>query len=171
MKRTTVRLSGHSKDRFLERFFSEEAGLDPEVAARLAARSKKTFAGLIVRKAAVMRRRRVRVAGASPEKSNLQLPRSEVVTAAQAHAAGIPTADFDPYAFGLVPVYQREGREGLLAKLGSIECLDQLRQMAKAQQIVLPQSLRMGDAALDSVRVAIAEAVAKRIADRRAAAG
>src|SRR5262245_8973302 len=132
MKRTTVRLSGHSKDRFLERFFSEEAGLDPEVAARLAARGKKTFAGLMVRKAAVMRRRRIGVPVTSPETSNLS-PRSEVVPAAQARAADIPVADFGPYAFGLVPVYQREGREGLLSKLDSIGCLDQLRQMAKAQ--------------------------------------
>jgi len=43
--------------------------------------------------------------------------------------------------------------------------------MAKAQQIVLPQELRSGDVSADAVRAGIAEAVAKRIKDRRAAAG
>ncbi len=83
----------------------------------------------------------------------------------------VPGAAFDAYAFGLVPTFQREGRQGLIGKLEAVENIDQLRQMAKAQQIVLPQELRSGDVALDVVRGAIADAVAKRIADRKAAAG
>ena len=66
---------------------------------------------------------------------------------------------------------QREGAEGLIAKLAGVSRVDHLRAMAKAQQIVLPQELRSGDATAEAVRAGIAEAVGKRIKDRRAAAG
>lgn len=81
-----------------------------------------------------------------------------------------PSPDFDPYAFGLIPVYQREGSEGLRSKLDTIENVDHLRSLARAQQIGLPASIRRGDVAADSIRDAIISAVEKRIADRRAAA-
>lgn len=81
-----------------------------------------------------------------------------------------PSPDFDPYAFGLVPVYQREGGEALRNKLATIRNVDHLRRMARAQQIGLPASMRRGEVAADSVRDAIIKAVEKRIADRRAAA-
>ena len=80
-------------------------------------------------------------------------------------------AAFDPYAFGLLPTYQREGASGLLAKLASITSMDNLRKMARAQQVSLPAELRSPDADIDAVRTAIVEAVGKRIANRRAAAG
>ncbi|MEM7776395.1 MAG: hypothetical protein AAF732_12370 [Pseudomonadota bacterium] len=79
-------------------------------------------------------------------------------------------ADFDPYAFGLVPIYQREGGEGLRSKLEAIKNVDHLRKMARAQQIGLPADIRRGDIALAHLRDAIVSAVEKRIADRRAAA-
>lgn len=80
-------------------------------------------------------------------------------------------AKFDPYIFGLVPVYQRQGPEGLLARLADIERAEDLRAMAKAQQIVLPLELRSADTDIEHVRSGIVRAVRKRIADRRAAAG
>ena len=89
-------------------------------------------------------------------------------------AAGAPIStsdEFDAFAIGLVPTFQREGRDGLIAKLGAISSLDNLRKTARAQQIVLPEAMRQGDVAIETLRAAIADAVAKRIADRRAAAG
>jgi hypothetical protein len=70
-----------------------------------------------------------------------------------------------------VPTFQREGRDGLINRLADIASADNLRKMARAQQIVLPEPLRATDVALDALRAGIADAVAKRVADRRAAAG
>jgi len=70
-----------------------------------------------------------------------------------------------------VPTFQREGRDGLIAKLRNIESVDNLRKLARAQQIVLPEDFRQGDVAVEDMLAAIADSVAKRIADRRAAAG
>ncbi len=179
----TVKLSGHSKDRFLERFFAAEPGLDAQTAARLTARSKSAFTSLRVRKALLAPPRR------SPAPVNRGTDALPIVVAPLPHAPSggsaphaAPAADpassqttasyaFDAYAIGLVPVFQREGRDGLLAKLATVGKLEHLRQMSKAQQVILPQALRTGNAPLDEVRNAIADAVAKRIADRRAAAG
>jgi hypothetical protein len=170
MKDKTLKLSGHAKDRFLERFFAADPGLSPDDVVRLAERSKVTFASLRVRKIEVYPARTARksktskgqVGGPSATAADVT---GDVVTAAPAGGR------FDAYAFGLVPTFQREGREGLIARLGSVGDVDHLRQMAKAQQIVLPQELRTGSHPLETVRGAIADAVAKRIADRRAAAG
>lgn len=82
-----------------------------------------------------------------------------------------PTEPFDPYAIGLVPTFQREGRRGLADKLAAIASVNDLRAMAKAQQIVLPRELRTGDAKPETIREAIATAVARRVDDRRSAAG
>jgi type IV secretory pathway VirB10-like protein len=82
-----------------------------------------------------------------------------------------PATAFDPYIFGLVPVYQRQGPDGLLERLGEIKRVDHLRKMARAQQIVLPADLRSGDVPAETIRTGIVAAVGKRIADRRAAAG
>ena len=177
MKDNTVKLSGHAKDRFVERFFAEEAGLDDVVRRRLVLRAKGAFTSLRVRKALLGRR----IAVSNPSTADVnKLPSPALAPAATSAArpatdvsATEPAGDgaFDAYAIGLVPVFQREGAEGLVAKLGGISRVDHLRAMAKAQQIVLPQELRSGDASVEAVRAGIAEAVAKRIKDRRAAAG
>ena len=207
MKDNTVKLSGHAKDRFIERFFAEDEGLDAATRQRLVSRSQSVFTSLRVRKAALTQRpvigkqrslakpRRIEQeahgAGTAAEPPRGEEPASASVPAPQpapvsvapsgppsAPVSGAATsataedaAAFDPYVFGLVPVFQREGAEGLLAKLGGIATADRLRAMAKAQQVVLPQQLRSGDVAPDEIRAGIVEAVAKRIKDRRAAAG
>jgi len=159
MKRITRKLSGPAKQRFLERFVAAEPGLDPTIAGRLAARCDSTFTSLRIRKSTVMSPRR----------------RSALATAVAPAAPTVPepasASGFDPYVFGLVPVFQREGRDGLIGRLAAISRIEDLRQMAKTQQIVLPAEMRQGPADARSLRVAIADAVDKRIADRRAAAG
>jgi len=196
MKEHTVKLSGHAKDRFLERFFAEEAGLDPEARDRLVRRSKSVMTSLRVRKAVLSGLRRVASTARPVSPQEASAPQAEVVSAPvdlpspvapepnsspvvrepspaeipQPAAAPAPKP-FDAYAVKLVPVFQREGREGLLDKLATVSEVDQLRQIAKAQQIVLPQPLRSGDTDAEIVRRAIVDAVEKRIADRRAAAG
>ncbi len=213
MKESTVKLSGHSKDQFLERFFAAEPDLDAPARQRLVARSKAAFTSLRVRKTTLMGLRAAPanrpiaaktqaklamsmpsapLAGhpkASPEGARDAVPDaapqpapalgttppapalSPALSPASSPASAPADAAFDAYAIGLVPVFQREGRDGLLAKLAAITSIDYLRQMAKAQQIVLPQPLRLGDATPEAIRDGIADSVAKRIADRKAAAG
>ena len=178
MKEHTVKLSGHAKDRFLERFFADESALDADLRQRLTQRSKSAFSSLRVRKAILARQRdnvppKPRAPSRSPSQPVVSLPPAEPPRAPSPVAAPAAQADaaFDAYAVKLVPIFQREGRDGLHAKLGGVTSVDHLRQMAKAQQIVLPQELRTGDASAEAIRAGIVEAVAKRIADRRAAAG
>ncbi len=80
-------------------------------------------------------------------------------------------AAFDSDAIGLLPTFQREGANGLMKRLAEITSADHLRKMARAQQVALPADLRKDGADADAIREAIVKAVAKRIADRRAAAG
>lgn len=75
---------------------------------------------------------------------------------------------FDPFVFGLVPIFKREGAEGLAARLQEIADVDNLRAMAKAQQIVLPRDVRRGEAGIETVRSAVLSAVEQRITDRKA---
>lgn len=172
MKENTVKLSGHTKDRFLERFFADEPGLDADARRRLTGRAQSAFTSLRVRKALMARQRAAKVAPAAPEvKPATVAPVVAPPVVAPAAPVPAPATAFDAYAVKLVPVFQREGRDGLLAVLAGVSSIEHLRQMAKAQQIVLPQPLRAGEAEAEAVRNGIADAVAKRVADRRAAAG
>ncbi len=69
--------------------------------------------------------------------------------------------------FGLVPVFKREGAEGLRARLDDIVSVDDLRAMAKARQIILPKDIRRGEVAIDTVRQAVFIAVEQRVSDRK----
>lgn len=173
MKRTTRKLTGAAKDRFLAGFFAAEPGLEAELARRLAARSQATFTSLRIRRLTHGRL----VSRPRPVEPVVPAPHAPVIVAAppaapiSAEPVTPSAAAFDPYVFGLVPVFQREGRDGLLARLATVAGVEDLRLMARTQQIVLPEALRRGEAEPAAVRTAIADAVAKRIADRRAAAG
>ena len=183
MKKTTRKLTGHAKDRFFARFFAEEPGLSAETAQSLARRSSATFTSVRIKRIAwglLQGRRDGRgkaTSDVAPPSSvataSVVQPVAEVVAVPAIPAGAIPgePVAFDPYVFGLVPVFQREGRDGLMAKLATVDHADNLRLMAKTQQVVLPAELRKGDADAATLRTAIADAVAKRVADRRAAAG
>ena len=173
------KLSGPSLNRFFKRFFQAQPGIDAQTAERLTDISVRTFSSVRIRRIVwrqvhgSAQRRSVRRApeatAANPAPATA--PDSEPENVMPAALEQAPVAAFDPYGFGLVPVFQREGRDGLLTKLAGIESTDNLRKMARAQQIALPAELRSGDIALDTLREAIAAAVEKRIANRRAAAG
>jgi hypothetical protein len=152
MKRTTIGLSGAAKDRLLRDFFREEIGSDMALADRLARESSTLFVSVRVRRTQLGLRRRPQPAPPVQQEAPTGPP-------------------FDPYVFGLVPVFQREGRDGLLTRLATVADAGDLQLMARSQQIVLPVHLRSGPAEHDELCAAIADAVARRIADRRAAAG
>ncbi len=191
MKRTTKKLSGIGLELFLRRFYRSYSGIDDTLARRLSQDGAKTFASVRLRRMASRdwRPNRGPVGGSAnsatnppPERAS-ELPALAGQAPAAAPAPGAlaqPTApatrdsgdaSFDPYAIGLVPTYQREGADGLSAKLADITSLDNLRKTARSQQIALPAELRGDDADIEAVRTAIVSAVGKRIANRRAAAG
>ena len=176
MASNTRKFSGPALDRYLKRFFAAQPGMSSETAETLARHASAAFSSIRVRPGfePIPTTQRatatVRPAAATPAPAPAMPPAAPA--AKPAAGAPISTSDeFDAFAIGLVPTFQREGRDGLIAKLGAISSLDNLRKTARAQQIVLPEAMRQGDVAIETLRAAIADAVAKRIADRRAAAG
>lgn len=169
MTKSVKKLSGPSLNRFFKRFYRAQAGLDPGVADRLAEVSAKTFSSVRIRRIAWSQMRNPPRRAKPPEAS----PPAPLIDdrPSPTPPPATPAPPFDPYSFGLVPVYQREGRDGLLGKLATVETPEHLRKMARAQQIALPAELRTGDIDLAELREAITAAVEKRIANRRAAAG
>ncbi|MBU1210049.1 MAG: hypothetical protein KJ587_02105 [Alphaproteobacteria bacterium] len=171
-KATTRKLTGKAKDNFFD------AGLSPEAA-------KAAVTSLQVRKEAWplsrdLARNRAH-AGATAQTP--QAPPVSEAPLAKPAASGVaetpapplanptvpaPDVAFDPFVFGLVPVFKREGAEGLSARLNGIGDIESLRAMAKAQQIVLPREVRRGATSLEAVRSAILAAVDQRVSDRKA---
>lgn len=181
MKRTTKKLSGAAKDRFFTAFFAGEGGLDQADARELARRTARAVASIRVHRTqwTTLRQQLVQnhrvidthsktTTGDNPDSAPAQARTPQDVVSNLPTPVAAPA--FDPYVFGLVPVYQREGADGLLARLETITSIDHLRQMARTQQIALSPDLRTGSVEPPPLRQAIVEAVARRIADRRAAA-
>jgi hypothetical protein len=93
-----------------------------------------------------------------------------------AHAKGAaaappaPTAaqppSFDPFAFSVVAMLARLGRDELMSRLNTIPAIDNLKTLALAQHIYVDPSLMR----TDDVRLAIVRGAEHRIASRRAAA-
>lgn len=178
MKRTTKKLSGIGLELFLRRYFAGYQGIDDSFARQLAEDGVKTFSSVRVRRVAWCTWRRQQAspkAGTSSSQAAALTAQSATKPeASQPAPAPTPVSDaapFDAYEIGLIPTFQREGAEGLLTKLASVTSTDNLRKMARVQQIALPAELRTPDADINAVRSAIVEAVGKRIANRRAAAG
>lgn len=78
--------------------------------------------------------------------------------------------NFDPNAFSLVAVLEREGEKGLRQRLNPFRSKDKLRAIAEAQHIPLNEAARRSKATVKDIRDAIIEGVKFRIADRLAAA-
>lgn len=178
MKKSEKELSGRRLHRFFMRFFEAQADVDPAAAERMGGDLAAMLTAVSLRQqglASVARRRRVRCGDARREEQNPAFAAPPAVEAmkplAQAAPAATAEVTFNPYAFGLIPIFVREGPDALMQRLNAIHCLDHLRKIARAQQIALPAEFRNGEAAADDVRSAIVAAVRKRIADRRAAAG
>ncbi|MFT5511022.1 MAG: hypothetical protein ACI89J_004122 [Hyphomicrobiaceae bacterium] len=173
MKRTTKKLSGIGLELFLRRFYASYSGVDDTLARRLSKDSAKTFTSVRVRHIAWRdwRPKHHAVPAVDINPAPIDAPTTQPSKPQPSTTAENADTPFDPYAIGLIPIYQREGPEGLGAKLAGITSLDNLRKMARSQQIALPAELRGADVDIDAVRSAIIAAVGKRIANRRAAAG
>lgn len=184
LKHTTFRIAGEEKRRFLQSFVAGRAELDTLDKLIVSARVKRSAKGALFRRMlspAVSLAAEAPTPPAAPVEQNsadaapsvsqpiettAQIPAPQSLAAQEAQAAG-----FDPYGVPLVPTFQRGGADALTDRLNSVQTVDHLRRMARAQQIALPAEIRRGEVAPEKVRAAIVRAVEKRIADRRAAAG
>lgn len=184
-KKTTRKLSGPSKDHFFDRFFGDDKSLAEETAQRLSQRSKAVFTSVRVRKPAWLSRhepgRRITakpaIDAAAPESApakQSQAPKPAKPVEPRAPSASPTTtasdaqSAFDPFIFGLVPTFKREGAEGIRAKLKEVDRIDNLRSMAKAQQIILPKEICRDEVKVDNPRKAVLAAVEQSVSDRKA---
>ena len=171
MTRLVKKLSGPGLRRFFKRYYRSQPDLDAQQADRLANVAIQTFSSVRVRRLPTARQAAKTEARLRKSKAEQQEPARSDPPPESAETQPQSAQPFDPYCFGLVPVYQREGRDGLMSKLATVDHPDHLRKMARAQQIALPAELRTGQVAVDVLKDAIALAVEKRIASRRAASG
>lgn len=140
---TPKALTGSAAQSYFRALFAAEPGLAPEIAARLARACVREIAQVKVRRPLTVRPR----AGGRPP------------------AAPTPPA-FDPFAFSLVAVLKKEGRDALLARLARISAPEQLMALAGAQHVPVTAAA----ATLEELRRAIIAGAERRLADRRAAA-
>lgn len=196
LKRTTYRIAGPEKRRMLQAL-----GVGPEAIETLdrlivSARLRRSAKALAFRRRAVSEppasatTQAAECAEAAPQAAHPVMKQVTHAATNQAEPAildpaaldDVPSRSaatgfedaagaFDPYGLPLVPTFQRGGADALADRLRAVATVDHLRRMARAQQIALPADIRRGDVAPEIVRTAIVKAVAKRIADRRAAAG
>lgn len=87
-------------------------------------------------------------------------------------AAASAESTFDPYAFSVVALLMKQGREALRRRLAGIERPEHLRALAQAQSLLLdvPPAADFRDE-LKQLRRAILQGAERRVADRRAATG
>ncbi len=149
MAKHTKAASGASKIKYFRDALRADPDVSPEAVERLTAKFDADLSHVRIRR------------GATPAPTVDDVP-------ARAAVQQLPSvvSAFDPHAFSLIVVMTKQGPAGLEAKLRTIDNIDQLRALARAQHVALDRAL----VALPDVRAAIIAGTAQRIADRRAAA-
>jgi hypothetical protein len=98
-----------------------------------------------------------------------ELPREEQKPSPRARGKS-PSAPadtpFDPYAFSLMVVLAKTGKDGLAKRLAEIKSAENLRTLAEAQHLAVNTALKRPE----ELRKAIIAATVQRLADRKAAA-
>lgn len=173
-KKTTRKLTGIAKERFFDNVSVEEA---KRIVTSLRVRNDAYPVSRALQNRGVSRSKPTTddkdttSKAAAPETPPAAPPPKPALpppSPAPAAAEAVEGGGFDAFQFGLVPIFKREGAEGLRAKLDGIPSVDNLRDMAKAQQIILPREIRRGDVDAETVRGAILDAVEQRVTDRKA---
>ncbi len=162
MVRQTKPLSGGAKDKFLRGLVNATDGVPEGARVSLSTALTQAITEVRVRREAYERVRdqpELVLAAPSPRATLTAPPFLEPVVALT------PTA-FDPFAFSVVAVLTKKGKQALLEALGGIESVDNLRRIGDAQHLALDPALV---AAVD-LRAAIVSGAEQRIAERKAAA-
>lgn len=146
MAKSVNSLSGVAKDAYLRQVVASESDLGTDATERLAERLQAEISRVWVRTSAPA------MADAHPEPPESDAPAS--------------ATDFDPFTPNVIVVVRTAGRDKALAALGQIAAAENLRVLAKHQQLGIDADL----AEPDEIRAAIIAAAERRIANRRAAA-
>ncbi len=146
MAKSVNSLTGAVKDAYLRQVVVSESDLGTAATERLAERLQAEISRVWVRTSA-------------PAMADPQQETSESEASSSA-------ADFDPYTPNVIVVVRTAGRDRALAALGQIAAAENLRVLAKHQQLGIDPDL----ATPDEIRSAIIAAAERRIANRRAAA-
>jgi hypothetical protein len=152
MAKNTKALSGQAAKKYMRDLLKSDPGVSVDAADRLVSACADEIAQLRVR-LPIPNRSKPQVAATLP-----------VGLAATSGPAKPPAPVFDPFAFSVVVVLTKQGRDGLMAKLAMVESAADLRAIAKAQHIAVPAA---GSA--DELRRSIIDGTVARIADRQAA--
>lgn len=164
-------LRGRSKDAYLRRLLGSEAGLHHEAVERVLARLRAEVAGIELREAG-RRASKGDPAQNSTEPEPLDAGGAAESAPSDRDASSTPSeplpsaAPFDPYSPNVIVVLRTKGREAALAALAGIGNADDLKVLAREQQLSIDADLRSAD----EIRLAIVEAADRRVANRRAAA-
>ena len=157
MGKATRSLSGASQKKYFRELFHSADGVSAESAGVLGDICEREISQVRVRLPIPERGRKSRAATTKA---------ADPVAAAASAASDSTPPGFDPFAFSVVVVVTKEGREGLARKLEAIASADDLRHLAKAQHVALPD----GSLTIDGLRAAIIEGALQRVANRKAAA-
>lgn len=141
---------------FFRAHIKRETSLDPAAADKLA-------------EALTVRVNRMLVWDEPPSTQNPLVPQPEAVAAPQtvpSAAKAATSATFDPYAFSVMVVLSKTGRDGLMKRLAEIKTAENLKALIEAQHLAVDRALKKPD----ELRKAIVSASEQRLADRKAAA-
>lgn len=153
MSKKTKALSGAAQDAYFRRLLKAHPNLPAEERDRLVHQLRREIALLRVR--------------AGVPRQEAELGGTISATAGAVTSPTPTTACFDPFSPNLIVIVRTTGRDAALAALGTIDSVDNLRLLARAQKLSLDPGLSSGA----EIRAAIVMAAERRIANRKAAAG
>lgn len=167
MVRHTKPLSGGGKDKFLRGLVDGVENVPESARGALKRELTEGILEVRVRRAAYDRVRAAtpRQADEPPAAPSPKLPPAPAPAVTETVAPPSKPV-FDPFAFSVVAVLTRKGRDALLETLAAIEAVEDLRSLALAQHLALDPDL----ASADEIRAAIVAGAERRIAERKAAA-
>jgi hypothetical protein len=161
MAKNTKALSGQAAKKYMRDLLNADPGVSADASERLVATCSDEIAQLRVR-LPIPNRTKSPVAHQPPHAAAADKAPAKAPPAPAKSATPAPT--FDPFAFSVVVVLTKQGRDGLMAKLAAVTTVADLRAIAKAQHIAVPAT-----GTIDELRQAMVEDTVARIADRQAA--
>lgn len=158
-------LWGTSKDAWFRRVLRAEPGVSVDAAERLLHRFR-------VEVVQVRLRDEVQTGSDTTSHAALAPPLSDdamdtVAAKTLAAQSSEPQPEFDPYTPNVIVLIRTQGRDKALAALATIASVEQLRLLAREQQL----SIGDAPATAEDIRLAIVNAADRRVVNRRAAAG
>jgi hypothetical protein len=158
MPRKTRALSGAAQDAYFRRVLKTCASLSAEERDHVVRRLRQEIAQL--------RLRVVLAPAGQPELPQAPLPAEPARSPDPEPAAVTCPTPFDPYSPNVIVVLRKGGRDAALRALNEIDCLDNLRLLAREQRLSVSAEL----CSAAELRAAIVAAAERRVANRLAAA-